>query len=80
MFDARSSYNSAFPANWTPKQIDDALASWTAQAADIRSDMAANIAAQNQRDAVAKQLEDEKNAALAWCRANGNPHKEQSND
>jgi len=77
---ARSTYNPNFPANWTPEMIDGALSTWSAQACDIRAQMQESIRLQKAREADAKALEEEKQAALAWCRDNGNPHRKANHD
>ena len=72
---ARSEYNPAFPAYWTPKMIDEARAVWGAQSAKIKDELAATWDAQKRSDESLKQIEEEKVDALAWCRDNGNPHQ-----
>lgn len=71
---ARSTHNPAFPADWTPSQIDGALQTWRAQAAPIKAQLAISIEARKAADEQRRQLEAEKLAAWNWCRANGNPH------
>ncbi len=71
---ARSTHDPAFPANWSPRDIDAAKRGWGDQARAIRESTAATFAAMRaEKEAVAK-LEAEQRAALAWCRANGSPH------
>lgn len=70
----RSAYNPNFPANWTPKDIDAARAVWGAQSAEIKRQVAESIARNKAAQEAERELKNEMQAALAWCRANGNPH------
>jgi hypothetical protein len=70
----RSAYNPAFPASWSKSDIDAALDGWSAQSAAIKQSTRAAFSAMRAEKEARRKLETEKAAALAWCRANGNPH------